>query len=271
MHQFSRPGLTFDVREGGPESGEPVILLHGFPQDSSTWTAVEPLLHEAGLHTFALDQRGYSAAARPSGRRAYTVTELVDDVLALLDAAGLASAHIVGHDWGGFLAWVLAGQHPDRVRSLTVISTPHPRALVRALRSSDQALKSWYIGLFQLPWLPERLLTRSLGASLYRSGLPKPEVSDTVRRMREPGALTAALNWYRALPLSHRTRYRRSPVPTTYVWGRRDFALGRAAAQATAEFCISGYRFVDLDAAHWLPSTHPTEVAEAITHRVSTA
>jgi pimeloyl-ACP methyl ester carboxylesterase len=272
MPQFTHAGLSFDVREGGPDTGEPVLLLHGFPQDSSsTWAAVEPLLHQAGLHTFAFDQRGYGANARPSGRRAYMLGKLVDDVLAMLDAAGLASAHIVGHDWGGVLGWLLAGQHPDRVRSLTVISTPHPRAMLKSLRSSTQALKSWYVLLFQLPVLPERMLARSLGASLHRSGLPKPEVSYTVERLREPGALTAALDWYRGLPLSVRTPSPRSTVPTTYVWGRHDFALGRTAAEATADFVRADYRFVDLDAGHWLPSTHPTEIATLITERVTSA
>jgi pimeloyl-ACP methyl ester carboxylesterase len=270
MDRFARDGLIFDVREAGPAGGDPVVLLHGFPQDSTTWAGVEPLLHQAGLHTFAPDQRGYSPGARPSGRRAYIIGELVDDVLALLDAAGLASAHIVGHDWGGTVAWVLAGSYPERVRSLTVVSTPHPGAILQAMRSSAQALKSWYILFFQFPALPELMLARSLGRTLRRSGLPSAEVAPTIGRLREPGALTAALNWYRALPLGDLPA-RRSTVPTTFVWGRHDFALGRAAAEATADFVTADYRFIDLDAGHWLPSTHPGRTADAITRRVRPA
>src|SRR4051794_39933297 len=122
MERFARAGLTFDLRDGGPADGQPVVLLHGFPQDSTCWADVEPALHAAGLRTLAPDQRGYSPGARPPGRSAYRITEPAADVLALLDEAGLASAHIVGHDWGAAVAWALAGRHPERVRSLTVLS-----------------------------------------------------------------------------------------------------------------------------------------------------
>lgn len=274
MQQFERAGLTFDVRDGGPQDGEPVILLHGFPQDSTCWREVEPLLHAGGLRTLAPDQRGSSPGARPRGRAAYRGQELVDDVLALLDAAGLESAHVVGHDWGGFVAWQLAGLHSQRVRTLTVLSTPHPRALIAAMKRSQQGLKSWYMLFFQLPVLPELLIRRRrLQALLQRSGLPPEFAAHNAARMREPGALTAALNWYRAIPLGLRTPQPRSPVPTTYLWGARDAYLGRTAAELTAAYVkIPDYRFLELPAAgHWLPETHPTQVAESILARVSTA
>jgi pimeloyl-ACP methyl ester carboxylesterase len=281
MERFQRAGLTFDVRDGGPVDGEPVVLLHGFPQDSSSWSAVEPLLHAAGMRTFAPDQRGYSPGARPPRRADYLGVELVDDVLALLDQAGLPgeaksageaglpSAHVVGHDWGGVVAWLLAGLHPERVRSLTVLSTPHPRAILPALRSSTQALKSWYMLYFQLPWIPEFTLGRSLASVQQRSGLPQQFAVHNAQRMREPGALTGALNWYRALPMELRSPQPRCPVPTTYIWGRRDAFLSRRAAEMTADQVTADYRFVELDANHWLPETHPAEVAELITDRVS--
>ncbi len=271
MDQFQRAGLTFDVRDGGPADGEPVVLLHGFPQDSTAWSGVESLLHAVGLRTLAPDQRGYSPGARPTRRSDYRGVELVDDVLALLDQAGLTSAHIVGHDWGGAIAWLLAGLHPERVRSLTVLSTPHRRALLPAMRSSTQGLKSWFILFFQLPWVPEFALGRTLVPMLQKSGLPNEFVAHNVQRMREPGALTGALNWYRALPLELRSPQPRSTVPTTYVWGRRDAFLGRRAAELTADYVTADYRFVELDAAHWLPETHPKDVAEAIFTRVSSA
>jgi pimeloyl-ACP methyl ester carboxylesterase len=270
MEQFQRAELTFDVREGGPVDGEPAVLLHGFPQDSTSWSAVEPALHQAGLHTFAPDQRGYSPGARPRGRRAYTTTELADDVLALLDEAGLASAHIVGHDWGGAVAWVLGGRNPERVRSLTVLSTPHPGALLRSFRASSQGLKSLYMLFFQLPAVPEAVIPRGLETSLLKTGLPAGFAAHNAERMREPGALTGALNWYRAMPFALRGGHR-SAVPTTFVWGRHDRFLGRFAAEATADFVVGRYRFVELDAGHWLPETHPAEIAQLITEQVRAA
>ena len=271
MQRFERAGLTFDVRDGGPSGGEPVVLLHGFPQDSSSWRLIEPLLQAQGLRTLAVDQRGYSPQARPPRRADYAMPELVADVLALLDAADLSSAHVVGHDWGGAVAWQLAGLHPDRVRSLTVLSTPHPRALSVAARKSTQLLRSGYMFFFQLPVVPELVVARTLGSSLRRSGLPPEFAAHNAQRMREPGALTAALNWYRGLPLSLSGPQPRCPVPTTYIWGRRDPFLGRVAAEATADFVTAPYRFVELDAPHWLPETHPAQVAAVITDTIRTA
>ena len=270
MEQFQRAGLTFDVRDGGPAEGEPTVLLHGFPQDGTSWSGVEPALHAAGLRTFAPDQRGYSPGARPRGRRAYITSELADDVLALLDAAGLASAHIVGHDWGGTVAWVLGGRNPERVRSLTVLSTPHPGAFLRSLRSSTQALKARHMLFFQLPAVPEAVVARRLEASLLKTGLPAEFAAHNAERMSEPAALAAALNWYRAIPFGPRGG-RRAAVPTTYVWGRHDPYLGRFAAEATADYVVGRYRLVELDAGHWLPETHPVEIAQLITDQVRAA
>ncbi|WP_251151049.1 alpha/beta fold hydrolase [Cellulosimicrobium sp. Marseille-Q4280] len=257
-----RGRLTFHVHDSGPEDGEPVVLLHGFPEDSSSWDRVAPLLHDAGLRTVALDQRGYSPGARPRERAAYRLDFLVADVLAVLDATG--PAHVVGHDWGGNVAWALGAWAPERVRSLTVLSTPHPRALSRSLVRSDQALRSLCVGFFQLPALPEAVLSRSMPSLLERSGLPADDAARYAERLSQPDALRAALNWYRALPLARRSV---GPVrvPTTYMWGSQDGALGRHAAEGTEADVLASYRFVELDSGHWLPETVPTEVADAVT------
>jgi pimeloyl-ACP methyl ester carboxylesterase len=268
MDSFRRGDLTFDVRDGGPPDGEPVVLLHGFPQEAAAWSGVEPLLHAAGYRTLAPDQRGYSPGARPSGRRAYRVQECTADVLALLDAAGLESAHVAGHDWGGFVGWYLGGRHADRVRSLTVFSTPHPGAMRRSFLGR-QLLMSWYMFAFQLPVLPDRRLSRpSFAASaLRRGGLPEDAARRYAERMARPGAVTPMLNWYRAIPFSQATSPGRSKVPTTFVWGSKDIALGRRAAELTGDYVTGPYEFVELDAGHWLPESSPDVVADHILKR----
>lgn len=268
MERFTRAGLTFPVDDRGPSDGPPVVLLHGFPQSPAAFDLVTPRLHAAGLRTLAPTQRGYAATARPRRRRDYAVGETAADVLALLDAADLDRAHLVGHDWGAAPVWHLAATAPDRVVTATVLSTPHPRAMGAALLHG-QALRSWYMAFFQLPLLPERRAHRSLGDTLAGSGLPDRFVSEYTAALAAPGAATGALNWYRGLPFS-RPAAGPTRVPTTYVWGRNDFALGRWAAERTADHVAPGvpYRFLEVDAGHWLPETAPDVVADAIIDRI---
>lgn len=268
MHQFTRAGLTFPVRDSGDPSGEAVVLLHGFPQDASSYDEVVPRLHAAGFRTLVPTQRGYAAGARPPRRADYRTQETAGDVLALLDAADLARAHVVGHDWGGAPAWALAAWHPERVASVTVLSTPHPAAMLASFTRSTQALRSWYMAVFQLPALPEVAARRTLARTLRDSGLPEAFAERYTAAMAEPGVLTGAINWYRGLPLSTRPAVGRSRVPTTYVWGRHDFALGRTAAELTERYVVADYAFVELDAGHWLPETAADAVAAAILDRV---
>ncbi|MGK5113900.1 MULTISPECIES: alpha/beta fold hydrolase [unclassified Geodermatophilus] len=273
MDCFRRDGMVFDVRDGGPTDGEPVVLLHGFPQDATAWTAVAADLHAAGLRTLAPDQRGYCPSARPSGRSAYRLRELTADVLALLDEAGLGSAHVVGHDWGGVIAWALAAWHPERVRTLTALSVPHPGAMTRAIVTSDQALRSYYMGLFQLPFLPELLLLAGRGEPLrrmfLRSDLPRDVCEHYVRRMREPGALAAALAWYRALPLYPRDPVGTVRVPTLHLWSTGDAFLGRAATEHTRRFVDAPYRLEVLEGVpHWIPELAPGRTAALVVQHV---
>jgi pimeloyl-ACP methyl ester carboxylesterase len=291
LRTYQRDGLVFDVRDEGPADGDVVVLLHGFPQDASAWDAVVPHLHAAGLRTLAPDQRGYSPGARPAGREAYRLQEMVSDTLVLLDAAGAERAHLVGHDWGGGVVWAATARHPERFTSAVVVSTPHPAAIGYATTHSTQALRSWYMALFQLPVVPELVVPPGLGYALRASGLPADRAEHYMARMREPGAFSAALGWYRALGrgfaralprvLDPRALLSRTPAapppgghaqwegPTTYIWGRHDVALGRAAAERTGRFVRGDYRFIEVDAGHWLPETHPTEVADAILERAA--
>jgi pimeloyl-ACP methyl ester carboxylesterase len=290
LRTYQRDGLVFDVRDEGPADGDVVVLLHGFPQDASAWDRVVPHLHAAGLRTLAPDQRGYSPGARPAGRAAYRLRELCADTLALLDAAGVERAHIVGHDWGGGVVWSVTARSPQRFTSAVVVSTPHPGAIGYATTHSTQALRSWYIGLFQLPVVPELVVPPGLGYALRASGLPADRAEHYLARMREPGAFSAALGWYRALGLgvaralprmlSPGSLLSRTPPvpgagcapwegPTTYAWGRHDVALGRAAAERTGRFVRGDYRFIEVDGSHWLPETRPVEVANAILERAT--
>ena len=173
MTGFTRGGLSFDVTEGGPaDADETVLLLHGFPQTSRSWDPVAGRLHAAGLRTLAPDQRGYSPGARPRGRAAYRLENLVDDAAALVTSSGAGSVHVVGHDWGAVVAWAFAAHRPELVRTVTGVSVPHPAAFLRGMLHGPQLLHSWYMGAIQLPWLPEALLgdeTR-MAAILRRTG-----------------------------------------------------------------------------------------------------
>jgi pimeloyl-ACP methyl ester carboxylesterase len=266
LTSFRSEGLAFTVRDEGPIDGPVVIALHGFPQTSASWSAVTPLLTRAGYRVLAPDQRGYSVGARPRDVRAYSMRSLAADVLALADAAGAERFHLLGHDWGAAVAWTLGGRHADRVASLSAVSVPHPAALRRAL-AGPQALRSWYIGAFQLPWLPERLL-RLRGGVLARRLLAGTGMSDTrgaVRLLTDPDSSTPMLNWYRAIRLRGQLEAGRTRVPTLFVWSDGDTAIGRAAADGAGSFVRAPYRFEVLrGASHWVPEERAPELAALV-------
>jgi pimeloyl-ACP methyl ester carboxylesterase len=248
-----------------------VVLLHGFPQRATSWDRVVPFLHAAGYRTIVPDQRGYSRGARPRGRSSYRMRTLVGDTVALVAAAGGSPVHLVGHDWGAAVAWATAASRPDLVRTLTSVSVPHPGAFVRSLRRPGQLRKSWYMAFFQLPWLPEWLMSRPRYAEHNVGGMP-PETLARVRpEIVEDGALTGALNWYRAMPLSDRGLLRhRVRVPTTHVWSDHDVALGREGADLTAGYVDAPYRLEVLaGVSHWIPDEVPERLAAIILERVA--
>ncbi|MFF5178069.1 alpha/beta fold hydrolase [Micromonospora sp. NPDC000316] len=272
--QVDARGFTFEVRTGGPPTGAPVLLLHGFPQHSGEWDEVVPALHAAGLRTYALDQRGYSPGARPEAVADYRIPELVADAVAVLDALGLDAVHLVGHDWGAIVAWAVAAAHPDRVRTLTAVSVPHPAAMAHALATgTEQKARSSYIALFRKPGKAEKVLL-AFNAMALRKLLGGVGDASQVGRyadpMREPGALTPALNWYRAMSRADLAAVGPVAVPTTYVWSDRDIAIGRTAAEACAANVSGDYRFVPLPGVtHWIPDAAPGPLAEAILARVA--
>ncbi|GAB90894.1 alpha/beta fold hydrolase [Gordonia rhizosphera] len=272
LTEFANGDLVFDVLDDGPIDGPPVVLLHGFPQRATAWELVAPLLHDKGFRTIAPDQRGYSPRARPPRRRDYRLGELAGDVIALVDALGVDRVDLVGHDWGGSAAWTAAARHPDRVRTLTAISTPHPAAFVQAM-PRGQLLRSWYMAFFALPAVPEFLLARSFrpgSAALGRMGLPERFSSRLHDDIVISGALPGALNWYRGMPFSLRgERIPPVAVPTTFVWSDDDAYLGWPAARLTAGWVRGPYEFrVIRGADHWLLEKNPSDVAAAIIDRI---
>jgi len=260
--EITAGGLTFDARVAGPAGGPVVLLLHGFPESSRSWNAQLDALAQAGYRAVAFDQRGYSPGARPAGVEAYRLGELVADAVAVIDSLGVARVAVVGHDWGGAVAWHMAAGHPERVRSLAVVSTPHPAAFRAALAESegDQAQRSWYMTWFQTPEEPERVFLENDAAGLrgIYSGLPQDAVEEYVALFRQPGALTAAINWYRAAGPDLTRETGPITMPTLYVWSTDDIALGREAAEATAGHVQGPYRFEVLEGvSHWIPEEVP--------------
>jgi pimeloyl-ACP methyl ester carboxylesterase len=267
MDTFTNDGFTFEVDDSGPPDGDTIMLLHGFPQSKESWRDVTPLLTAAGYRVLAPNQRGYSRGARPRRRRDYTLDKIAGDALALADAAGIEKFHVVGHDWGGAAMWMLAANHADRVRTATGLATPHPRAMVRSL-ARGQLFKSWYMAIFQLPLVPELQFSvgrRATRRTLVRSGLPEEYVDEYFALLRERDAARGALNWYRAIPFASTTGIGSVSVPTMYVYGTDDFALGRRAADATAGYCTGPYRYEILDGvSHWIPEEVPEIVADLV-------
>ncbi|WP_420804259.1 alpha/beta fold hydrolase [Salsipaludibacter albus] len=262
-------GLVFDVAVAGPDDGPAVLLLHGFPQDHTCWDLVVGDLHARGLRTIAPDLRGYSPDARPDDPAAYRTSEMVGDAVAILDHLDVATAHVVGHDWGGVVAWATAMGVPERVDTLTVLSTPHPAALAKAMRTSTQGLRSWYFLLFRSR-IAERLVLPRLRGLLMSSGMPRSSAMRAGERMDQPGAFSAALNYYRGMDTSLFARASDVTVPTTLAWGTDDPFFGRAAALGTAGHVAADYRLVAVHGDHWLPETEPEAVTRILRDRVST-
>jgi pimeloyl-ACP methyl ester carboxylesterase len=272
-------GYTFTARAAGPADGRRVLLLHGFPQTSWCWRAQLRALGEAGYRAVAPDQRGYSTGARPPEVIDYALGWLVSDILALADAMEMDTFDLVGHDWGGMLAWLVATFYTDRVRSVTVVSTPHPVALGHALRGGDpqQANSIRSTDALRQPNVPEKLLLGQDGSGtglhsiLVASGLPEADARVYTSVMAQPGAMNAALNWYRAMSVEDLVDLVPVEVPTLYVWSSGDAVLGRGAAEATAE-CVSGpYRFEILSGVnHWIPEVAPRQLSQLLLSHLST-
>ena len=250
---------TFSARADGPADGELVLLLHGFPETSVEWRHQLPVLAGAGYRAVAPDQRGYAPGARPLAVEEYRVEKLAADVVGFADALGADRFHVVGHDWGGAVAWILAGNHGARLRTMTAVSTPHPTALSDSIATGEQRERSSYMLWFREPSAEDTFLENDAQVlrGLYEAtGVPPDAAAEYLDVLTERDALTGALNWYRAndfrAPIGEVT------VPTMYVWSTDDVALGREAAEATAAHVTGPYRFEVLEGvSHWIPEAAP--------------
>ena len=261
---------VYDALAAGPADGEFVLLLHGWPEFADSWSAVLSALGAAGYRAVAVDQRGYSPGARPPRVADYAVPQLVADALAFADSQGAGRFHLISHDWGGLVAWALAGAHAERLKSLSVLATPHPEALNRAIvEDPDQYRRLDYVRFFRgADGAAEEALLADDAKRLraaYRGKVPEALVSENVRRLAEPGALTATLNWYRAPEDVISVPAGRITVPTLFLWGTEDSALGRRAAETTGGWVDGPYHFEALEgASHWLPEEVPDVVTPKI-------
>lgn len=264
--------VILHVVEAGPVDGPLVILLHGFPDLWWTWRRLMPVLAAAGYRVVAPDMRGYGASDRPQGVQNYRLGLLVADVIGLAAAYGRQSFSLVGHDWGGVIAWETAIRYPGSVERLVILNAPHPDALMREVaRNPVQALRSAYVGFFQLPHLPEAVLGRHGFAVLKRtlkSSGPATFSAQDFEQYEEawsqPGALTAMLNYYRALRLGSPRSPPTVTPPTLVIWGRRDRFLESGNAVRALDLCHQG-QVLFLDASHWVHLDAPAAVAAAVT------
>ncbi len=283
-HQYIQTnGITLHVVQAGPQDGPLVILLHGFPEFWYGWRKQIDALAAQGFRVWVPDQRGYNLSDKPEGITAYSLDELALDVIGLIDAAGVEKALLVGHDWGAAVAWWVANVYPQRLHKLVILNVPHHSVLRRTLSQSwSQRRKSWYVFAMQIPRLPEAMLSRndfkSLAETVKNTGRPGTFTDEDLIKYRrawaQAGALTAMINWYRAIiqrpPQRALPTSPRITVPTLIIWGAQDAFLKREMAQASIELCDDGRLEMIEEATHWVQHEEPERVNRLMSDFLST-
>jgi len=276
QHQHLKTnGITLHAVEAGPENGTLVILLHGFPEFWYSWRYQIDALAQAGFRVLAPDQRGYNLSDKPKSVRDYNLDQLAADVVGLIDAAGRDKAFLVWHDWGGSSAWWTAIKYPERVGRLAILNLPHPKVMRQnLLHNRVQRRKSWYMFLFQIPFLPEQRMRKNnwqVGARALQGTSRKGTFSEADMALyREawsrPDAVTGMFNWYRAALRSRPARVSSSRVtpPTLIIWGAKDKFLGRELAQQSVNLCDNGQIVFIEGASHWVQHEEPAQVNELL-------
>jgi pimeloyl-ACP methyl ester carboxylesterase len=266
MQRIAAHGVTLAVQDEG--AGPAVLLLHGFPDSSRLWRYQVPALREAGLRVIAPDLRGFGESDRPGAVEEYAIRHSVADMVAVLDALGVEQAHVVGHDWGAGLAWALAAWMPERVERLVVMSVGHPNTLRNP--SIEQREKGWYQLLFQFPGTAEALIQRD-DWRLFREMLGDARDRDRyVADLSRPGALTTALNWYRANATPEQELERTVPFPTVAaptlgIWSTGDNYLTEEGMLGSGEHMTGPWRYERVEGAgHWLQLDAPERINELL-------
>ncbi len=259
-------GLTFNARTAGPADGQLVILLHGFPQSSYEWRKQMPVLARAGYHVVAPDQRGYSPGARPTTDNRYTMDHMVADTIGIADHFRAKTFNLVGHDWGAAVAWATAIAHPNRLRSLTAVSVPHPAAYAKASENpaGEQSQKKGYINTFAAPGAAAGLVSEGFFRAAFGAAATDADIAEYMKVLGTTEAMNAALAWYRAndLRTSLGTDAPKVKVPTLFVYGTADCCLGRDAADLTKNYVDAPYNYEVLDGvSHWIPEAANVDLA----------
>jgi len=261
--------FEFDVRVSGNNQDELVIFLHGFPESSIMWVNVMDKIASLGFYCLAPDMRGYSQGACPTGVNNYAINILREDILNLASSVNKEKFHLIGHDWGAAIGWNIVYKHQDKIISWAALSVPHNSAFGKAINlDKEQRKKSRYIMGFLIPILPE-LILRMNNFKIFRNlwqHSNTEEVKNYLSIFKRKNALTAALNYYRAnIGKGKNERIGDIHVPTLFIWGRHDTAVGAYAANGNANYIKSDYTFLDLDGGHWLIQTNYIEVEKALT------
>jgi pimeloyl-ACP methyl ester carboxylesterase len=269
-------GVKLHVVQAGPQSGVPVILLHGFPEFWYGWRNQIPALVEEGCRVIIPDQRGYNLSDKPKGVKNYNVYTLVDDIVGLINALGYEKVNLVGHDWGAIVAWTLANKYPERLHKLSILNVPHPAVMRRFLsRDLEQMRRSWYAMFFQLPWIPETMIkrndwregVRALRGSSKLHSFSDEDIAKYKEAWSQLDAMTSMLNWYRAL-VQHSPKFPqdfRIKVPTLMMWGMKDFALSHRMARPSMDYVDEGNLILFPEATHWIQHDAAEEVNHYLT------
>lgn len=289
-------GLQMHVVMDGPKDGEPIVFLHGFPDFWYGWHHQIPFFAAKGYRVIVPDQRGYNLSEKPKRVEEYRISVLAADINALIETLGYETVHLVGHDWGGAVAWWVATMFPQRLKTLNILNVPYPTIMAKKLRggSLTQLARSWYMFFFQIPWLPEALtgIGRYEGFAdmIRRSANPGSFTDDDLKLYREawaqPGAMTGMINWYRALlrnpgeaqaarPSNAVKGRFKIPTPTQILWGEKDMFLEKDLAVASLAVCEDGEVVYFPKSSHWIQHDEPDDVnryiLEFITRQASTA
>ncbi|MBZ0281891.1 MAG: alpha/beta hydrolase [Anaerolineae bacterium] len=264
-------GVRLHVVMAGPVDGEPVILLHGFPEFWYGWRKQIDYLAEHGYRVIVPDQRGYNISDKPKAMAAYNLDALSGDVVGLIDYLKRDKVFLVGHDWGGGVAWFTANKYPERIKKLAILNVPHHSVFRKYLSENrEQQRRSWYMFFFQLPMLPDFLsglnhaegLVRALRTSSRPGTFSEDDFVEYRKAWTQPGAITAMINWYRATAQTppQKLASKRITMPTLVLWGKKDTALNWELAEKSLELCDDGRVVYFEDASHWVQHEEAEQV-----------